>query len=229
MRRPARGAIENGVGVAGSGPELPPMRSRAARAFFLVLILAATAVAEPVNIDAIVKGIESSDPVSRSAAVEKASEVIYSLEDDQDTSRLSTALLKLLLEDSDFEPRWQLASVFQNYLTRGASAELLEAAFPLLKSEEEDVRRYLWMGFGQQSVQPHLTPELQQKVFALLDHPKPEIALEAMNWCIQASQSRNFVVGEAPDEVAQRAQKEFKETVDQSESGYGQSLGLWDT
>lgn len=168
----------------------------------LSLVITASLFGSPVQAQdqpdpkAVLRNLGSPDREVRLNAVEEASSVVYSIEDSGLLAQFRQVLFQMMAQETDPDARASLAAALQSYLSQEGTptADFLKAE-PYLTSEDETVRQYFWMAFRQQASQPSLNDEIDERLLALTAHKDKEVRMQALNWAIEASQTREAVVG----------------------------------
>lgn len=146
--------------------------------------------------NAVLRKLGSTDREVRLKAVEESSTVVYSIEDPTVLAQFRQLLLGMLAQETDSDARASVAAALQSYLSHEGTptADFLKAE-PYLTDSDESVRQFTWMAFTQQASQPSLNDEIDERLLALTGHKDKEVQMQALNWAIEASGSREAVMG----------------------------------
>lgn len=140
------------------------------------------------RLEPMVRQLRSPRREVRLRALEPLSRVVYEKTTAARRLEVCSALTAWLRSEKDASTRSKVAALLQSWLSAEETpTRAFVLAEPLLTDPNAEVRSMIWMGFRQPASQPHLTPDLRERLLALLRHPDAKVRLEAVNWMNEAA------------------------------------------
>ena len=135
-------------------------------------------------------------PGKRAQALKTLSQGTVILEKPELRAQVCNALTRRIKVSQNPAERRELAALLESYLSHEKTPPgCFVSAEPILLDLDQRVRHPIWLAFCQQASQPHLTPEQDDRLLALVRHQNQKIRMEALNWANEATQSRQQYIG----------------------------------
>jgi hypothetical protein len=125
-------------------------------------------------------------PKTRVRALEPLSEMVHSVQNEQQRGRCRALLLAWLNQEKNPDRRAEVARLLSSYLAYESTPTVdFEKCFAFLTDPDRDISRSMWMEFGQQASMKAMTPALRARLLGLSEDARPLIRLQAISWAHQ--------------------------------------------